>query len=152
MKQGNREGNKCLKEVGTALNKECYFDLDSMVEAMDDYTMERLEEAIERVKFNKTRFCKWESCTKKEALKMKESNKHSIGFKLEGEMSEGDEYGYFKYLKPLSKEQKEWVYQYTECCYHSGQPCQGNQDGTAEEDCECILGREYASLILTPTN
>lgn len=152
MKQGNKEGNKCLKEVGTALNKECYFDLDSMVEAMDDYTMERLEEAIERVKFNKTRFCQWESCTKKEALKMKESNKHSIGFKLEGEMSEGDEYGYFKYLKPLSKEQKEWVYQYTECCYHSGQPCQGNQDGTAEEDCECILGREYASLILTPMN
>ena len=148
MKQGDKEGNQCLKEIGSALNKERYLDLDSMVEAMDDDTMERLEEAIERVKFNKKRFCQWESCTKKEALNMKACHIHSTGYKVEGEF--GGEYGYFKYLKPLTEEQEEWVSEFRECCYHSGQPCQGNQDGTAEEDCECILGREYASLILTP--
>jgi hypothetical protein len=148
MKQGIKEGNKCLKEVGNVLNKERYFDLDSMVEAMNDDTMERLEEAIERVKFNKKRFCQWESCSKKEALNIKACHTHSTGYQLEGEL--GGEYGYFKYLKPLTEEQEEWVSEFRECCYHSGQPCQGNQDGTAEEDCECILGREYASLILTP--
>ena len=150
MKQGDKEGNQCLKEIGSALNKERYLDLDSMVEAMDDDTMERLKEAIERVKFNKKRFCQWESCTKKEALNMKACHTHSTGYKLEGEMSDGENYGYFKYLKPLTEEQEEWIIEFTECCYYSGQPCQCNQDGTAEEDCECILGKEYASLILTP--
>jgi hypothetical protein len=149
MKQGDKEGKQCLKEIGTALNKDHrYFDLDSMVKAMDDDTMERLEKAIERVKFNKKRFCQWETCTKKQALNMNACHTHSTGYKLEGEF--GGEYGYFKYLKPLTEEQEEWIIEFTECCYYSGQPCQGNQDGTAEEDCECILGKEYASLILTP--
>jgi len=148
MKQGDKEGKQCLKEVGIALNKDRYFDLDSMVKAMDDDTIERLEEAIERVKFNKKRFCQWETCTKKQALNMNACHTHSTGYKLEGEF--GGEYGYFKYLKPLTEEQEEWVSEFPECCYYSGQPCQGNQDGTADEDCECILGREYATLILTP--
>jgi len=148
MKQGDKEGKQCLKEVGTALNKDRYFDLDSMVKAMDDDTMRRLEEALHRVKWDKKRFCQWVTCSKKEAFKQKSSVTHSTGYKLEGEF--GGEYGYFKYLKPLTEEQEEWVSEFPECCYYSGQPCQGNQDGTAEEDCECILGKEYATLILTP--
>ena len=148
MKQGDKEGNQCLKEIGSALNKERYLDLDSMVEAMNDDTMERLEEAIERVKFNKKRFCQWETCTKKEAQNKKACHTHSTGYKTDGEF--GGEYGYFKYLKPLTEEQEEWVSEFTECCYYYGQPCQRNQDGTAEFCCECILGKEYASLILTP--
>ena len=148
MKQGDKEGKQCLKEVGTALNKDRYFDLDSMVKAMDDDTMRRLEEALHRVKWDKKRFCQWVTCSKKEAFKQKSSVTHSTGYKLEGEF--GGEYGYFKYLKPLTEEQEEWVSEFPECCYYSGQPCQGNQDGTAEEDCECISGKEYATLILTP--
>ena len=148
MKQGDKEGKQCLKEVGSALNKDRYFDLDSMVKAMDDDTMRRLEEALHRVKWDKKRFCQWVTCSKKEAFKQKSSVTHSTGYKLEGEF--GGEYGYFKYLKPLTEEQEEWVSEFPECCYYSGQPCQGNQDGTAEEDCECLLGREYGSLVLTP--
>lgn len=148
MKQGDKEGNQCLKEVGSALSKDRYFDLDSMVKAMDDDTMRRLEEALHRVKWDKKSFCQWVTCSKKDAFKQKSSVTNSTGYKLEGEF--GGEYGYFKYLKPLTEEQEEWVSEFPECCYYSGQPCQGNQDGTAEEDCECILGKEYASLILTP--
>jgi len=153
LRQGANEGDACLKSIGKAINTSLnanYCELDNMVKELDDNTLEELEEALYRVKWNKKKFCQWVPCCKSTAQKKKSSTGHSVGYKLEGEMSEGGEYGYFKYLKPLTEEQEEWVSEFTECCYHNGQPCQGNQDGTAEEDCECILGKEYYSLVLTP--
>ena len=153
LRQGASEGDACLEGIGKAINKSLqanYCELDNMVKELDDNTLEELEEALHRVKWNKKKFCQWVPCCKSTAQKKKSSTSHSVGYKLEGEMSEGGEYGYFKYLKPLTEEQEEWVSEFTECCYHNGQPCQGNQDGTADEDCECILGKEYYSLVLTP--
>ena len=148
LKKGEKESKNCLNQIGSALNSDEYLDLYRLVYSMNEGTLSRLEEAVEAVKFDKNRFCQWVTCSKKEAFKQKSSVTHSTGYKLEGEF--GGEYGYFKYLKPLTEEQEEWVSEFPECCYYSGQPCQGNQDGTAEEDCECILGKEYATLILTP--
>tara|TARA_B110000003_G_scaffold164222_1_gene164166 strand:+ start:1624 stop:2169 length:546 start_codon:yes stop_codon:yes gene_type:complete len=154
LQHGDSEGNECLKSIGKAINTSLnanYCELDNMVKELDDNTLEELEEALSRVKWNKKKFCEWVSCSKHTAEQTKSQPEHSVGYKLEGEMSEaGEDYGYFKYLKPLTEEQEEWVSEFTECCYYSGQPCQRNQDGTAEEDCECILGKEYYTLVLTP--
>lgn len=147
LKKGEKESKNCLNQIGSALNSDEYLDLYRLVYSMNEGTLSRLEEAVEAVKFDKNRFCQWVSCGKREAKK-KATKERSIGYQVEGEF--GGEYGYFKYLKPLTEEQDEWVFEFKECCYHYGQPCQGNQDGTAEEDCECLLGREYSSLVLTP--
>ena len=147
LKKGEKESRSCLNQIGSALNSDEYLDLYRLVYSMNENTLSRLEEAVEAVKFDKKRFCEWVSCGKREARK-KATNERSKGYQVEGEF--GGEYGYFKYLKPLREEEKEWLVNYTECCYHYGQPCQMWQDEeSCGEDCECVLGREYNSLVLT---
>lgn len=147
LKKGEKESRSCLNQMGSALNSDEYLDLYRLVYSMNDNTLSRLEEAVEAVKFDKKRFCEWVSCGKREAKK-KATKERSKGYQVEGEF--GGEYGYFKYLKPLREEEKEWLVNYTECCYHYGQPCQMWQDEEiCGEDCECVLGREYSSLVLT---
>ena len=148
LKKGEKESRSCLDQIGSALNCDEYLDLYRLVYSMNENTLSRLEEAVESVKFDKKRFCQWVSCGKREAKK-KATKERSIGYEIRGEF--GGEYGYFKYLNPLTKEQEEWLQEYTECCYHYGQPCERWQDDEdcSGEDCECVLGREYSSLMLT---
>lgn len=147
LEKGEKESRSCLNQMGSALNSDEYLDLYRLVYSMNENTLSRLEEAVEAVKFDKKRFCEWVSCGKREAKK-KGTKERSKGYQVEGEF--GGEYGYFKYLTPLTEEQSEWLVNYTECCYHYGQPCQiwQEEDGCGE-DCECVLGREYGSLVLT---
>jgi len=148
LKEGEKESRKCLDQIGSALNTNEYLDLYRLAYSMDKKTLSRLEEALLSVKFDKKRFCKWVSCGKREAKK-KATKERSIGYEVKGEI--GGEFGYFKYIKPLTEEQEEWLEEYKECCYHYGQPCERWQDeeNCCGEDCECILGREYYSLVLT---
>ena len=147
LKKGEKESRSCLDQIGSALNSDEYLDLYRLVYSMNENTLSRLEEAVESVKFDKKRFCQWVSCGKREAKK-KATKERSKGYEVKGEF--GGEYGYFKYLNPLTKEQEEWLEEYTECCYHYGQPCERWQDeDCCGEDCECVLGREYSSLMLT---
>ena len=147
LKKGEKESRSCLDQIGSALNSDEYLDLYRLVYSMNENTLSRLEEAVESVKFDKKRFCQWVSCGKREAKK-KATKERSKGYEVKGEF--GGEYGYFKYLKPLTKEQEEWLEEYKECCYHYGQPCERWQDeDCCGEDCECVLGREYCSLMLT---
>ena len=147
LKKGEKESRSCLNQMGSALNCDEYMDLYRLVYSMNENTLSRLEEAVESVKFDKKRFCQWVSCGKREAKK-KATKERSIGYEVKGEF--GGEFGYFKYLKPLTKEQEEWLEEYKECCYHYGQPCERWQDeDCCGEDCECVLGREYCSLMLT---
>ena len=53
--------------------------------------------------------------------------------------------------KPLSKDDLNWIEEHPECCYHYGQPCYCWQCDEDSEDCECVLGREYYSLVLEPS-
>jgi len=147
LKKGEKESRSCLNQMGSALNCDEYMDLYRLVYSMNENTLSRLEEAVESVKFDKKRFCQWVSCGKREAKK-KATKERSIGYEVKGEF--GGEYGYFKYLNPLTKEQEEWLEEYKECCYYYGQPCERWQDeDCCGEDCECVLGREYCSLMLT---
>ena len=148
LKKGEKESRSCLNQMGSALNSDEYIDLYRLVYSMNENTLSRLEEAVESVKFDKKRFCEWVSCGKREAKK-KSTKERSKGYQVDGEF--GGEYGYFKYLKPLTEEQEEWLEEYKECCYHYGQPCARWQDeeNCCGEDCECVLGREYCSLLLT---
>ena len=148
LKKGEKDSRRCLDQMSLALNTNEYLDLYRLVYSMNENTLLRLEEAVEAVKFDKKRFCQWVSCGKREAKK-KATKERSIGYEVKGEF--GGEFGYFKYLKPLTEEQEEWLEEYKECCYHYGQPCARWQDeeNCCGEDCECVLGREYCSLMLT---
>jgi hypothetical protein len=148
LKKGEKESRRCLDHMSLALNTNEYLDLYRLVYSMNENTLSRLEDAVEAVKFDKKRFCQWVSSGKREAKK-KATKERSIGYEVKGEF--GGEYGYFKYLKPLTEEQEEWLEEYKECCYHYGQPCARWQDeeNCCGEDCECVLGREYCSLMLT---
>ena len=96
------------------------------------------------------RFCKFVECTKEEA------GTASLGYITDGEM--GGDYGYFVGSKwcddsqqyattrELTKDQKEIIENNPECCYYHGCVC------NLSEDCECVSGREYATLILIPVN
>ena len=119
LKEGEKEGTEYLKNIGTALNMVSEEGLYKLIYSMDKKTIKKLKNALESVTFDKKKFCKWISCGKKEANK--EANKErSKGFQVESEC--GIEYGYFKYLKPLTQEQEEWLDKdnYPECCYHYG--------------------------------
>ena len=115
--------------------------------------LDELKEAIEVEEFDRRRFCSFTSCDKEEA------GEHEHAYRATGEF--GGEYGYFygvefnretkKYdKKEMTGDQIDWLGLYTECCYHHGQPCYRWQAESGDEDCECVLGREYASLVLEP--
>ena len=114
---------------------------------MSDNALRELHNAIIDVKFHRKRFTDFVTCTREEADKPADENR-SIGYFTYGEC--GGEYGYFKHRRKLTDFEQEWLEEHTECCYYNGQPCERWQDenGNADEDCECELGKEYSSLIL----
>lgn len=140
-----KRAKKCLQDIGKSLGQ--YTNFDDMLFSMSDEAIRELNEAIHAVKFFRKRFTDWVTCNREEASKT-ENELRSKGYFTFGEF--GGEYGYFKHRRKLTNQENEWLNEYTECCYYGGQPCARWQDenGNADEDCECVLGREYTSLIL----
>lgn len=141
----NNRKKKCLQDIGKSFEQ--YTNFHDMLNSMDNNVIRELHEAIEDVQFFRKRFTQFVTCSREEANKPANDNR-SIGLFTYGEY--GGEYGYFKHLRKLTEQEEEWLEKYRECCYYSGQPCARWQDenGNADEDCECVLGREYATLIL----
>ena len=136
--------NKCLKNIGNAFNE--YLSYDNLLKNMDDNSIRELEDAIDRVKFQRKSFTKFITCSREEADK-EAINLRSKGYFTYGEF--GGEYGYFQHKKELTEEQKEWFVEHKECCYYHGQPCwvwQKEEADDWDEDCECRLGRDLSSL------
>ena len=136
---------KCLEDIGKSFGE--YTIFHKMLNKMSDKVILELHDAIMDVNFHRKRFTDFVTCTREEADKLADDTR-SIGYFTYGEF--GGEYGYFKHRRKLTDFEQEWLEEYTECCYYSGQPCARWQDeeGNADEDCECVLGREYSSLIL----
>ena len=136
----------CLRNIGRAFTE--YLSYENLVEKMDDSSIRELEDAINRVKFQKKSFTEFISCSREEADK-EETELRSKGYFTYGEF--GGEYGYFQHKKELTEEQKEWFDKHIECCYYHGQPCyvwQKEEPDNWDEDCECRLGREYSTLVV----
>jgi len=139
---------KCLQDIGKSFGQ--YTNYHDMLNSMNDDSIRELYEAITDVQFFRKRFTNFVTCSREEANKPADDNR-SIGFFTYGEY--GGEYGYFKHLRKLTDYEEEWLEEYKECCYYSGQPCARWQDDeNTGEDCECILGREQCSLILYELN
>lgn len=140
-----KRAKKCLQDIGKSLGQ--YTNFHDMLNSMSDEAIRELNEAIRDVRFFRKRFTDWVTCNREEASRT-ENELRSKGYFTYGEF--GGEYGYFKHRRKLTDLEKEWLEEYTECCYYNGQPCARWQDenGNADEDCECVLGREYTSLIL----
>ena len=136
---------KCLQDIGKSLGE--YTNFHHMLNSMSDKTINKLNDAIIDVKFFRKRFTNFITCSREEADKPA-NDERSQGYFTYGEF--GGEYGYFKHRRKLTEQEEEWLNEFTECCYYGGQPCARWQDenGNADEDCECVLGREYTSLIL----
>lgn len=144
-KESKQRSNKCLEEIGKSLGE--YTNFHKILGEMSDNAINELHDAIVEVKFHRKRFTDFVTCTREEANKPENENR-SIGYFTYGEF--GGEYGYFKHRRKLDDIEQVWLTEHTECCYYNGQPCERWQDenGYAEEDCECELGKEYSSLIL----
>ena len=144
-KESKQRANKCLEEIGKSLGE--YTNFHKIFGEMSDNTLRELHNAIIDVKFHRKRFTDFVTCTREEANKPADDTR-SIGYFTYGEY--GGEYGYFKHRRKLTDFEQEWLEEHTECCYYNGQPCERWQDenGNADEDCECELGKEYGSLIL----
>ena len=136
---------KCLQDIGKSLGE--YTNFHHMLNSMSDKTINKLNDAIIDVKFFRKRFTNFITCSREEADKPA-NDERSQGYFTYGEF--GGEYGYFKHRRKLTEQEEEWLNEYTECCYYNGQPCERwqDEDGNSDEDCECVLGREYSSLIL----
>ena len=136
---------KCLQDIGKSLGQ--YTNFHDMLNSMSDEAIRELNEAISEVQFFRKRFTDWVNCSREVANKPK-NDFRSKGYFTYGEF--GGDYGYFKHRRKLTDQEEEWLNEFTECCYYGGQPCARWQDenGNADEDCECVLGREYTSLIL----
>jgi hypothetical protein len=141
----NGRKEKCLQDIGKSFDQ--YINYHNMLDSMDDNSISELQEAIISVQFFRKHFTDFVTCDREEANKPANNNR-SIGFFTCGEF--GGEYGYFKHLRKLTDQEEKWLEEYKECCYYNGQPCARWQDdeNNAGEDCECILGREYSTLIL----
>lgn len=141
----NEDSEQCLEEIGKSLGE--YTNFHKILGEMSDNAIEQLQNAIVDVKFIRKQFTDFVTCTREEANKPADESR-SIGYFTYGEF--GGEYGYFKHRRKLTNLEKEWLDEYTECCYYNGQPCERWQDenGNSDEDCECVLGKEYSSLIL----
>ena len=115
---------------------------------MSNNAIRELSDAICDVRFYRKRFTNFVSCSREEANKPADDTR-SVGYFTWGEF--GGEYGYFKHITKLTEEQEEWLNDYKECCYYNGQPCerwQHEESHRWDEDCECVLGKEYSSLVL----
>ena len=134
---------KCLQDIGKSLGD--YTNFRDMLNPMSDCAIRELSEEIGHIQFYRKRFTDFVNCSREEADKPADNNR-SIGYFTYGEM--GGEYGYFKHICPLTEEQQEWLNDYTECCYYNGQPCERWQNGNDDEDCECVLGHGFSTLIL----
>ena len=137
----------CLQDIGKSLGQ--YTNFHDMLNSMSNEAIRELDDAICDVKFHRKRFTDWVNCTREKAAEQLEDDEtRTKGYFTYGEF--GGEYGYFKHRRKLTDLEKEWLEEYTECCYYNGQPCERWQDenGNCGEDCECVLGREYTSLIL----
>jgi hypothetical protein len=132
--------SKCLREIGQAFDQ--YTDYDCLLNKMTNESIRELEESISRIKFDRKRFTRFITCGREEAAK------HSAAYFTYGEF--GGDYGYFENYQQFTEQQKEWLEEYTECCYYNGQPCGRHQHEQHNdyEDCECVLGREYSSLVM----
>ncbi len=149
-----KKDQKWLAVIGQSFSQ--YHEYSPLTRNMDCSVLDTVKEAIEAEEFNRRKFSRFISCDKDEA------KKHDHAYRVTGECV--DEYncffGYFvgvlfnektnKYdKKEMTAEQIEWMEDYAECCYNNGQPCHWQtEDGS--EDCECVLGREYGSLVLCP--
>ena len=145
------QGIPWLRAIGKAFSKNPYMNFP-LLRAMPDRNLEDLREAVERQQFHRRKFCLFKHCDEKTAWERD-------GYALAGEFGEG-EFGYFVGLrwddekgdyveKALSKDDLDRIGEFPECCYYYGQPCYCWQcDEGAEEDCECVLGREYYSLVV----
>lgn len=144
-KESKQRANKCLEEIGKSLGE--YTNFHKIFGEMSDNALRELCDAVIDIKFHRKRFTDFVTCTREEANKPADDTR-SIGYFTYGEY--GGEYGYFKHRRKLTDFEKEWLKEHTECCYYNGQPCERWQDenGNADEDCECELGKEYSSLIL----
>ena len=146
--------NEWLRALGTSFSE--YLDYGPMFSKLETRAMTSLEDGLERVKFDRGKFCYWQPCTKRTARRYK------YCYQITGEF--GGETGYFQPVEwnekqldfvkkeELTQDEENWLLEFPECVYHSGRPCYRNQFGTGEEDCECLLGREYGSFVLSPLN
>jgi len=141
----NRHNQReCLNNIGKSFNE--YLSYENLLKNMDDNSIRELEDAIDRVKFQRKSFTKFITCSREEAAK-EATNLRSKGYFTYGEF--GGDYGYFQHKQALTEEQKEWFDKHIECCYYHGQPCyvwQKEEPDNWDEDCECMLGREYSTL------
>jgi hypothetical protein len=135
-----KENHKCLQEICKAFDQ--YTDYDYLIKELSDESIRELEESISRIKFDRKRFTKFITCDREEA------SKHPAAYFTYGEY--GGDYGYFENYENFNEQQKEWLQEYKECCYYNGQPCgrYQHEENNDYEDCECVLGREYSSLVL----
>ena len=147
------ERKKWLNAVGSSFDE--YLDYSHMVNRMGTSSVRELEDAVGRVKFHRGRFCEFIHASRDEACSK------PYAYTTRGEF--GGETGYFRPVRwdettlgfvekeDLTEEEKGWLDEYPECVYQSGRPCARweDEDG-ADEDCECVLGREYYSLVLVP--
>ena len=140
-----KNAKKCLQDIGKSLGQ--YTNFHHILNEMSDNAIRELSDAICDVQFHRKRFTNFVSCSREEADKPADSTR-TKGYFTYGE--NGGEYGYFKHIRKLTDQEEVWLNSYTECCYYNGQPCERWQDenGNDDEDCECVLGREYTSLIL----
>lgn len=121
-------------------------DFNKMLTKMSDETIQDLYDAITYIQFHRKRFTDFVLCSREEAEQPADTTR-SVGYFTYGES--GRKYGYFKHIRKLTDIEQEWLEEYKECCYYYGQPCQRWQEyGDADEDCECVLGRECGSLVL----
>lgn len=144
--ENSHNQRECLESIGKSFHQ--YLNYENLLEEMNDCSITELEEAIHRVKFHRKSFTKFIVCSREEADK-EETELRSKGYFTYGEF--GGEYGYFQHKKKLTEEQKEWFDEHIECCYYHGQPCyvwQKEEPDHWDEDCECHLGHEYATLIV----
>ena len=152
-KNNKERRKKCMRDIGKGFaNIPRYLFPDSFNELFKEFNDRQLydlEKELQNNIFNRKAFCNWISCSREEANLIDNIEMRSKGYFMHGEYC--PEYGYFKYKTQLTDMQKEWLENYTECCYHYGQPCERYQNdyGNADEDCECVLGKEDGSIILS---
>ena len=148
------EARPWMRAIGEAFSTNPYTNFHPLLRAMPNRNLQDLKEAVERQEFIRQKFCMFKYCDEKTA------RGKPNGYALKGEFGEG-EFGYFVGLqwddqkrdyvdKALTENDLERLAEYPECCYYYGQPCYCWQCDDDSEDCECVLGREYYSLVLEP--
>ena len=148
--------DECVKIIGVkAVARYVQADVDPFLQQVGNSELEELMDAAHGVQFARGKFCRFVTCNTRE-----EVAQHTLAYFTTGEF--GGEYGYFEPIRwndatkqfdrieGFSEEQLDQLNEYIECCYYNGQPCGQYQrePDSGDEDCECVLGREYATLNL----